>query len=130
MARDASEAGRDVLLGSFRRVKDGKLAKTDTVKASNLVRSGAKRPKFAGQVDSLARSLLIGLVFGQDKQPEFLQVRDGLNKDSKRLRDELAGSSPSALERLLAERIATCYSVASMADYQLAGTIERNSFSF
>jgi hypothetical protein len=84
-----------------------KHAREGDEKTLPALRELLKRPEVAdmfGNLAAQAQDLLVNKFAGKD-----LGVREGLRNKLESLRAELAGPSPSPLERLLAERIAACW---------------------
>ena len=83
--------------------------------------------KFIGAVDMLLRGNIAAAMVGDSDEPKKADARLNLESDGFMLKRELAGPNPSALETLLAERIATYYALVTYLDVQYLGGIKRGS---
>lgn len=88
------------------------IAKTD--EAAALAR--AKPARFYGFVDGMVRDGALYLVAGGDEGGHGLKKM--LEDEADALVKELAGPNPSAIERLLAERISTCSALTTAFENQ------------
>jgi hypothetical protein len=75
---------------------------------------------FGGDLVMQVEAMLVG------KFSQLPTVREAISANLNALRAELAGENPSPIERLLVERIATCWLQVAYADSKIAG-IERFS---
>jgi hypothetical protein len=67
--------------------------------------------RFAGDLARLAEDSMIALAAGHN-----LLLKESLSRKVAELKAELAGPTPSLLDRLLAERVAICWLMASYSD--------------
>jgi hypothetical protein len=83
--------------------------------------------KFIGAVDVLLRGNIAAALIGNSDEPRRENARLNLETDGFTLKRELAGPNPSALESVLAERIATYYALVTYLDVQYLGLIRHGT---